>query len=78
MPSRLQKDPRCAGRRRQGQNYATTVAAIWKSGEAATATIARAARTNVADSRIEGRVVVIGVSPGARASVDFMYHHPLE
>ena len=61
-----------------GQNYATTVAAIWKSGEAATATIARAARTNVADSRIEGRVVVIGVSPGARASVDFMYHHPLE
>lgn len=40
-------------------DYATTVAAIWKSGEAATATMARAARTNEADRKNEGRVVVI-------------------
>lgn len=53
------KNPRCAGRRVLGRDYATTVAAIWKSGEAATATMARAARTNVADRKIEGRVVVI-------------------
>lgn len=46
-----------------GRTYATTEAAIWKRGEAATATMARAARTNVAERRIEGRVVVMGLSP---------------
>ena len=63
---------------RSGMSYATTEAAIWMKGEAAAANRARAARTNVADSRIEGRVVVIGVSPGARASMDYVYHQPPE
>lgn len=59
MPSRLQKDPRCAGRRVLGGAHATTEAAIWTIGEAAAAKSAKAARTKVADNRIEGRVVVI-------------------
>lgn len=53
------KRPELRWEARSGLNYATTVAAIWKSGEAATATIARAARTNVADRKIDGRVLVI-------------------
>ena len=56
-----------------GWTYATTEAAIWTSGDAATANRAKAVRTKVAVSRIEGRVVVIEVSPGARVSMNPVY-----
>lgn len=74
---RARNKPELRWEARAGQNYATTEAAIWKRGEAAMATMARAARTKVAERRIEGRVVVIGVSPGARVSMNPMYQDPV-